>query len=173
MYPGRVGPGKARLGKSHFSRRRSRGRKKQKPCCNRTVFRVAIRHLQSRYFQSHQNKHLRFYLRAFALGLFFFDEISGLASYANNEAVEKRQKNILKSKWVCNETHHDTAEADFLWYVIEIFSFEFFYSLNAASRGHKTKTKRWFCGPAACLYQAFFCSNSKPYELSIAQSHFP
>ena len=60
-----------------------------------------------------------------------------------NEAVEKRLKNILTAKWVGGETFPDTAivdsgafgEANFLRYVIEIFSFGFFYSLNVKLRG--------------------------------------
>ena len=56
----------------------------------------------------------------------------------SNEAVEKRLKNILIAKWVGGETLPSTAivdpgtfcEANFLRYVIEIFSFGFFYSLN-------------------------------------------
>ena len=55
-----------------------------------------------------------------------------------NEAVEKRLKNILTVKWVGSETVPDTAivdpgtfcETHFLRYVIEIFAFGFFYSLN-------------------------------------------
>ena len=60
-----------------------------------------------------------------------------------NEAVEKLLKNILTGKWMGGETFPDTAigdlgafcEANFLRYVIEIFSFGFFYSLNVKLRG--------------------------------------
>ena len=60
-----------------------------------------------------------------------------------NEAVEKPLKNILTTKWLCGEILPDTAivdpgafcEANFLQYVIEIFSFVFFYSLNVKLRG--------------------------------------
>ena len=60
-----------------------------------------------------------------------------------NEAVEKLLKNILTTKWVGGETLPDTVivdpgafcEADFLRYVIEIFSFWFFYSLNVVLTG--------------------------------------
>ena len=55
-----------------------------------------------------------------------------------NEAVEKLLKNILTAERVGGETLSDAAivdhgvfyEANFLRYVIEIFSFGFFYSLN-------------------------------------------
>ena len=60
-----------------------------------------------------------------------------------NEAVEKQLKNILTTKWVGGETLPDTTivdagafcEASFLPYVIEIFSFGFFYSINATLTG--------------------------------------
>ena len=60
-----------------------------------------------------------------------------------NEAVEKLLKNILTAKWMCGETLPDTeivdpdafCEANFLRYVIEIFSFGFFYSLNVELTG--------------------------------------
>ena len=61
----------------------------------------------------------------------------------SNEAVEKRLKNILITKLMGGETFPDTVivdsgafwEANFLRYVIEIFSFGFFYSLNVKLTG--------------------------------------
>ena len=60
-----------------------------------------------------------------------------------DEAVEKQLKNILTAKWMCGENLPAPrgvdpgafCEANFLWYVIEIFSFGFFYSLNEKLRG--------------------------------------
>ena len=60
-----------------------------------------------------------------------------------DEAVEKQLKNILTAKWMCGENlptprsvdRGAFCEANFLRYVIEIFSFGFFYSLNEKLRG--------------------------------------
>jgi len=57
--------------------------------------------------------------------------------FSANEAVEKLLKHF-DNEMGGSETLPDTAivdpgvfcEANFLWYVIEVFSFGFFYSLN-------------------------------------------